>query len=68
MQDMIFQKGINWNDYPARPKRGSVIRKFRVEINEPTVSYSRNKWQEDENTPVFTQDREYIKSLLPTLL
>ena len=68
MQDMIFQKGINWNDYPARLKRGSVIRKFRVEINEPTVSYSRNKWQEDENTPVFTQDREYIKSLLPTLL
>ncbi len=26
-QEMIFQKGINWNDYPTRCKRGGVIAK-----------------------------------------
>jgi hypothetical protein len=30
MQDLIFQKGINWNDYSPREKRGSVIRKVQV--------------------------------------
>jgi tRNA(His) 5'-end guanylyltransferase len=27
MQEMIFQKGVNWNDYTSREKRGSLIRK-----------------------------------------
>jgi tRNA(His) guanylyltransferase len=37
MQEMLWQKGINWNDYPARFKRGGyfqrqlVERKFTVE-------------------------------------
>jgi len=28
MQEMIFEKGLNWNDYSPREKRGSVIRRF----------------------------------------
>ena len=37
MQEMLWQKGINWNDYPARFKRGGyfqrrvIARKFMVE-------------------------------------
>lgn len=31
MQEMIFQKGINWNDYPARFKRGGYFRRRRIE-------------------------------------
>lgn len=37
MQEMLFQKGVNWNDYPAFFKRGvflqrkQVVRKFTVE-------------------------------------
>lgn len=27
---MLFQKGINWNDYPAFFKRGSYARRFEV--------------------------------------
>jgi tRNA(His) guanylyltransferase len=27
LQEMIFQKGINWNDFSPREKRGGVIRK-----------------------------------------
>jgi len=30
MQEMLWQKGINWNDYPAFFKRGTFIQKHRV--------------------------------------
>ena len=30
MQEMLFQKGINWNDYPAFFKRGSYVRKIKI--------------------------------------
>lgn len=29
-QDMLFQKGINWNDYPPQFKRGTFARKVTV--------------------------------------
>ncbi len=31
MQEMLFQKGINWNDYPNFFKRGTYFRRVRVE-------------------------------------
>ena len=31
MQEMIWQKGINWNDYPDRFKRGAYFRRVLVE-------------------------------------
>ena len=80
MQEMIFQKGINWNDYTPREKRGAVIRKVEkkyvrredgMEFSEKTTVipessiYTRNVWEADPETPIFTKDREYIKSLLP---
>jgi tRNA(His) guanylyltransferase len=27
MQEMLFQKGVNWNDYPAFFKRGTFVRR-----------------------------------------
>lgn len=46
MQEMLFQKGINWNDYPNFFKRGSylqkrnVVRKFTAdEINKLPVKH-----------------------------
>lgn len=30
-QEMLFQKGINWNDYPAQFKRGIFVRKQTVQ-------------------------------------
>jgi tRNA(His) 5'-end guanylyltransferase len=80
MQEMIFQKGINWNDYDFRKKRGAVIAKVEVpvlvktkefvndgetHVIDPTQVVMRNKWQVVE-TPTFTQDREFIKGLLKT--
>lgn len=29
-QEMLFQKGVNWNDYPAWAKRGTYIQRKRV--------------------------------------
>jgi tRNA(His) 5'-end guanylyltransferase len=63
MQEMIFQKGINWNDYDFRLKRGAVIGKVPIELTSGDVTYTRNKWRVIE-TPTFTQDREFIKGLL----
>jgi len=30
LQEMLFQKGINWNDYPDRFKRGTYIQRKKV--------------------------------------
>src|SRR5581483_5540743 len=31
MQEMLFQRGINWNDYPPQFKRGTFVRRKLVE-------------------------------------
>lgn len=56
MQELIFQKGINWNDYDFRKKRGAVIGKVEVEVEGGAI---RNRWEVIE-TPIFTQDREFF--------
>lgn len=52
MQEMLFAKGINWNDYPAGFKRGRV------------VAYRETTWCVEE-PPVFTQERGYLRALIP---
>jgi tRNA(His) guanylyltransferase len=32
LQEMMFQKGINWNDYPVGFKRGRMILKEKIEL------------------------------------
>lgn len=59
MQEMIFQKGINWNDYNFRKKRGAVIGKVEREVGEGENKTIRSKWEVIE-TPIFTQDREFF--------
>jgi len=95
MQDMMFiEKGVNWNDYPARFKRGGAVVKLNVlykrekgskgqgeaigEVNsyEATMArqavgilgdqskvdlFERSFWSSVE-TPIFTQDRNFILS------
>lgn len=54
-QEMLWaEKGINWNDYPARFKRGTVVK------------YGES-WVVDNEPPVFTQDRAYLQSLIPEM-
>ena len=65
-QEMLFQKGINWNDYLPKYKRGSVVKKklYYIEGSDGDT-YARSKWIVDGNTPIFTEDREYLFNLIP---
>lgn len=61
MQEMIFQKGTNWNNYIPYFKRGRVVKKVEVISNETT----RSKWEVDAGIPVFSQSPDYLMSLIP---
>lgn len=69
MQDMLMlEKNINWDDLKVPKKRGYCIIK-RKELRETTNSDEkvyRNSWIVDDNIPIFTADRKYISSLIPS--
>ena len=78
MQDrLMLQKGINWNDFTPREKRGSLIRKVEkkfVRTNPiddgktypigTNQTYTRNVWEADPETPIFSKDKDYLKVLM----
>lgn len=59
LQEMIHQKGINWNDYPIDCKRGACVIRTEKEVN----GVLRHKWDVDVEIPTFTKDRAYIERL-----
>jgi tRNA(His) guanylyltransferase len=64
LQDkLMIEKGINWNDIPVWQKRGVCIVKetYMKEGTSETEKAFRTRWAVDENTPIFSQDREYIE-------
>ena len=62
-QDMIFQKsGINWNDFDVKLKRGRMIIK---ETYEKSPEVFRSRWV-SVGPPTFTQDREYLRNIIPS--
>jgi Uncharacterized conserved protein len=64
IQDMLFmEKGINWSELPAYKKRGACIAKETYTLDNPQKT-KRNRWSVDENTPIFTKDRDYIEKFL----
>ena len=58
-QEMIFQKGINWNDLPVGQKRGRAVIRKKQEgsaINKKTgetITFMRNAWT-IVDPPIFT--------------
>lgn len=60
MQEMIFQKGQNWNDYPAGQKRGRVLLKNYILVDSTKENYERSKSKEgwvlrgDDKTGIVT--------------
>ena len=66
IQDMlVLDKGINWNDYSTGEKRGRCAIKETYQIKmQDGVEVNRNRWKIDQDIPIFTQDREYINSLV----
>ena len=64
-QDLLMEKGVNWNNYQTKFKRGSVIKKEKVIINgQNGEPIERNKWLSDKNTPIFSQNKEYLIDLI----
>jgi tRNA(His) 5'-end guanylyltransferase len=61
-QEMIFQKGINWNDYAPKYKRGRTITKQQYTVKTETAI--RNHWKSGE-CPIFTKDREFLRQYIP---
>jgi tRNA(His) guanylyltransferase len=71
LQEMCFQKGVNWNDCPTAQKRGRCI--VKVEVNKPVAwngngpvtaeqrYVTRSEWIVHNEIPVFSQDRRYIE-------
>jgi tRNA(His) guanylyltransferase len=57
LHEMLFQKGVNWNNYSNEEKRGRVIRQRDFDTY----------WVADRDTPIFTQDRSYLEKLIPKM-
>jgi tRNA(His) guanylyltransferase len=73
LQELLFQKGINWDKYPVGFKRGRTVVKHeyvaldrKIPIEDQSPMPMRTKWVSEE-PPIFTQDREYITTRIPRL-
>lgn len=65
IQEMLFQKGINWNDYTTPEKRGTFIaRGVETTETEDGVITVRHPWYIDDDMPILTEDRSYIDDLV----
>lgn len=71
LQEMLFtEKNINWSKYPSYFKNGSCIIKKEIEreVKNPKtgeiVNIIRPTWVEDKEIPIFTQNRDYIRTLV----
>lgn len=77
LQDMLHVKGINWNDYPTGQKRGRIIKKETYVADSQIGLYihkvERTRWasfngkNNDYEIPIFTQDRTFLRKLIPIL-
>ena len=70
MQEALFQNGINFNDYPTRIKRGAILYRKVVPLmgtNPVTGEQTpciRHKWLLDDEIPIFTQDTQYLSTMI----
>jgi tRNA(His) 5'-end guanylyltransferase len=61
--EIIHKAGDNWAKHPASFKHGRMILKFQYQHE--TDPPKQGNWLVDANTPVFTKDREYLRSRIP---
>jgi tRNA(His) guanylyltransferase len=67
--EIIHKAGDNWAKHPVSFKHGRVIRRANVVPVEieggRIVAVGERQWIMDDNTPVFTKDREYLRNKIP---
>lgn len=61
IKNMLLEKNIDYNDFKLYQQRGSCIVKEQYKINNDVT---RNRWIVDLNTPLFTENREYIEKYI----
>ncbi len=62
IQEMVHLAGKNWNDLPTSQKRGRcIVRETYTVGNNPI---QRSRWVVDQETPIFTENRDYIEKHL----
>lgn len=67
LQEMCFQKGVNWNDYSAREKNGGLVMKRETGVVIDTdPPYHKTAWIAD-GAPIFTQERDVLRTLIPKI-
>lgn len=71
LQELCFQKGVNWNDCPIPQKRGRCI--VKKETFKPVTwngkgpvtaeqrFVTRSEWVVDDEIPIFSENRKYIE-------
>ncbi len=68
-QERLFtEAGVNWNDYKTKYKRGSVIKKVEIGVATANGITTRKRWVVDEETPIFTQDKDYLINFITNSL
>lgn len=64
-QELLFQEtGINWNNYPAKFKRGIGCYKVAKEMAYEGNTFVRNSWELDTELPVFAREQEFLRNIL----
>lgn len=63
--EIIHKAGDNWAKHPVRFKHGAVVRKFNYQYEKNPPPHG--NWYVDEETPVFTKNREYLRALVPII-
>jgi len=70
MQEMCFQKGVNWNDFDLKLKNGRVIMKATETFGSAVINgkeypdYTRSRWI-SVGAPTFTADHSFLDALIP---
>jgi len=64
--EIIHKAGDNWAKHPVRFKHGAAVCKVGAN-GFPDDSKRIGNWFVDANTPVFTKDREYLRSKIPVI-
>jgi len=63
LKGMCIEQGKNWEDLPTYLKRGACIVRREYSSSHPHAP-TRSKWDVDKETPIFSEDRDYIESYL----
>lgn len=60
LQELIFQRGQNWNNWPTSYRRGRCA----IQKEKQVENVIRHVWEIDNEIPIFSQDRSYIEQHL----